>query len=197
MSSIDAATAAELERISRNWRSGRSERGFSMTLDALRREDQSDTVVVIARDRDDNARGFLHFVPSYGRSAMSLSFMRRERETPNGLMEFLVVRSILLLRERGICEVSLNFAAFAQLIHRPRGHTQRVLGRLLSLGDAFFQIESLYRFNAKFFPRWEPRYFLFERRLGLPRAGLAALWAEGQVPQPQLGGRRPKTPQIQ
>ena len=197
VSSIDEATAAELERISRNWRSGRSERGFSMTLDALRREDQSDTVVVIARDRDGNARGFLHFVPSYGRPAMSLSFMRRERETPNGLMEFLVVRSILLLRERGICEVSLNFAAFAQLIHRPRGHTQRVLGRLLSLGDAFFQIESLYRFNAKFFPRWEPRYFLFERRLGLPRAGLAALWAEGQVPQPQLGGRRPKTPQTQ
>src|SRR2546421_686496 len=83
-----------------------------------------------------------------GRSARSLSFMRRERDTPNGLMEFLVVQSVLLLRERGIREVSLNFAAFAQLIHRPRGHAQRVLGRLLSLGDAFFQIESLYRFNA-------------------------------------------------
>ena len=166
-----------------------------MTMDALRREDQSDTLVVIARDRDGNARGFLHFVPSYGRSAMSLSFMRRERETPNGLMEFLVVRSILLLRERGICEVSLNFAVFAQLIHRPRGHTQRVLGQLLSLGDAFFQIESLYRFNAKFFPRWEPRYLLFERMLGLPRAGLAALWAEGQVPQPPSRSGRQKTSQ--
>jgi lysyl-tRNA synthetase, class II len=194
VSSIDEETTAELERISRNWRHGRPERGFSMTMDALRREDHGDTVVVIARDRDGNARGFLHFVPSYGRPAMSLSFMRRERDTPNGLMEFLVVRSILLLCERGICEVSLNFAAFAQLIHRPRGHAQRVLGRLLSLGDAFFQIESLYRFNAKFFPRWEPRYLLFERMLGLPRAGLAALWVEGQVPQPAVG-RRQKTPQ--
>jgi lysylphosphatidylglycerol synthetase-like protein (DUF2156 family) len=28
-------------------------------------------------------RGFIHFVPSYGRPAMSLSLMRRDRETPN------------------------------------------------------------------------------------------------------------------
>ena len=197
LSSIDEATAAELERISRGWRHGRPERGFSMTLDALRREDQHDTVVVIARDGDGRARGFLHFVPSYGRPAMSLSFMRRERDTPNGLMDFLVVRSIMFLRERGIREVSLNFAAFAQLIHRPRGQTQRAVGRVLSLADAFFQIESLYRFNAKFFPRWEPRYLLFERMLGLPRVGLAALWAEGQVPQPPIRGGRPKASQPQ
>jgi len=190
LASIDEQTLAELERISDDWRQGDPERGFSMALDALRRNDQGDTFVVIARDAEGRARAFLHFVPSYGRPAMSLSFMRREHETPNGLMEFLVVRAISLLRERGIREVSLNFAAFAQLIHSPRGHAQRLLGRLLSLADAFFQIESLYRFNAKFFPRWEPRYFLFEGILGFPRAGLAAMWAEGQLPRPSMG--RPK-----
>ena len=110
--------------------------------------------------------------------------MRRDRETPNGLMEFLVVRAIELLRARGIEEVSLNFAAFARLIHSPRGRAERVVGRLLALGDALFQIERLYRFNAKFFPRWEPRYLMYERVLNLPRVGLAALWAEGQLPKP-------------
>ena len=46
-------------------------------------------------------RGFLHFVPSYGRKAVSLSFMRRDPETPNGLTEFLVARSIEAFRARG------------------------------------------------------------------------------------------------
>jgi lysyl-tRNA synthetase, class II len=192
--SIDDATTGELEAISRDWRQGATERGFSMTLDAMRRDDQGDTVIVVARDAEGRARGFLHFVPSYGRPAMSLSFMRRERDTPNGLTEFLVARSIELLRGRGIHEVSLNFAAFAQLIHSPRGHTQRLLGRLLGLADTFFQIESLYRFNAKFFPRWEPRYLLYESMLGLPRAGLTALWVEGQLPQPSLGGGKQRVP---
>ena len=121
----------------------------------------------------------------YGRPAMSLSLMRRDRSTPNGLTEYLVVHAIALLKERGVEEISLNFAAFARWLHSPRGPVERVLGRLLSVGDRFFQIESLYRFNAKFFPRWEPRYFLYEGALGLPRAGLAALWVEGQLPKPR------------
>ena len=67
--------------------------------------------------------------------------------------------------------MSLNFAAFAKWMHSPEHRYERVLGKLVALGNPFFQIESLYRFNAKFFPRWEPRYLVYEGALGLPRAG--------------------------
>jgi lysyl-tRNA synthetase class 2 len=154
-----------------------------MALERLGGAHQHDTVVAIARDEEGHVRGFLHFVPSYGREAVSLSFMRRDPETPNGLTEFLVARSIEAFRERGTEEVSLNFAAFARLLTEPENVLERAAGRMLRWADAWFQIESLYRFNAKFDPRWEPRYVLYEGRLGLARAGLAAAWAEGQFPK--------------
>ena len=175
--------------MSGRWRGGHNERGFAMSLDALRCEDHGDSLVVLGRDGEGRIRGFLHFAPSYGRPAVSLSLMRRDPDTPNGLTEFLVARGLEQLRERGVEEASLNFAAFARFIHDPRGLLQRLLGRGLLLADAFFQIERLHRFNAKFFPRWEPRYLLYERALGLPRVGLAALWAEGQLPKPSLPRR--------
>jgi lysyl-tRNA synthetase class 2 len=103
-------------------------------------------------------------------------------------MEFLLVRAIEQLRERGIEEASLNFSVFARLIHEPRGRVELIVGRILLVADAFFQIERLYRFNAKFFPRWEPRYLMYEHVLALPRVGLAAMWVEGQLPKP--GSRR-------
>jgi Uncharacterized conserved protein len=183
---LSAGDFEGLEAVSGRWRGGASERGFAMSLDALRRDDHGDSLVVLGRDADGRIRGFLHFAPSYGRQAVSLSLMRRDPDTPNGLTEFLVARGLEQLRERGIEEASLNFAAFARFIHDPRGPLQGLLGRGLLLADAVFQIERLYRFNAKFFPRWEPRYLLFERALGLPRVGLAALWAEGQLPKPRL-----------
>jgi Phosphatidylglycerol lysyltransferase, C-terminal len=76
-----------------------------------------------------------------------------------------------------------DFAAFARWIARPGGRIERALGRTVSFANPFFQIESLHRFNAKFGPRWEPRYLLYERRLSLPRVGLAALRIEGQLPK--------------
>jgi lysyl-tRNA synthetase class 2 len=180
---LDDATLDELEQVSSRWRHGAAERGFSMAMDSLRGAYHAGSAVVAARDADGRIRAFIHFVPAYGRPAMSLSFMRRDRDTPNGLMEFVVVRAIELLRERGVEEVSLNFAAFARWLARPGGRVERTLGRAVSLANPFFQIESLHRFNAKFGPRWEPRYLVYERPLGLPRVGLAALRIEGQLPK--------------
>lgn len=183
VAALDESTIAELDRVAELWREGAAERGFSMAMDALRCDQHCDSAVVVARDREGRVRGFLHFVPTYGRPAMSLSGMRRDRRTPNGLMEFLVVRAIEELRATGVEEVSLNFAAFARFMHRPRNPAERLVGRLARLANPYFQIESLYRFNAKFHPRWEPRYLVFERKRRLPRVGLAAMWAEGQLPR--------------
>ena len=189
--SLDAATAGEIEQVLELGREGAPERGFSMAMESICGAYNRDTLVLLARDGDGEIRGVLQFVPCYGRSAMSLSFMRRDPETPNGLTEFMVATAIEQLRGRGIEELSLNFAAFAKWIHAPETGLQSTLGRLISAANPYFQIESLYRFNAKFFPRWEPRYLVYEGALGLPRVSLAAMWAEGQLPKPALPETRP------
>jgi lysyl-tRNA synthetase, class II len=185
MGELSETELRELEGLSDRWRGDEPERGFSMAIDSLRGEHLSESLVVVARDAEGAARGFLHFAPCCGRPAMSLGLMRRDRDSVNGLTEYLVVSAIEMLRERGVEEMSLNFAAFARLLRSPSGLGERALGRLVTLANPYFQIESLYRFNAKFSPRWQPRYLLYERRpLGFARTGLAAMWAEGQLPWP-------------
>ncbi len=188
---LDPATMSEIEEVLERGRLGAPERGFSMAMDSVWGQHGLQTSVVLARDSDKRVRGVLHFVPCYGRPAVSLSFMRRDPETPNGLMEFMVARATELLRDEGVGEMSLNFATFARWMHSPARWYERVMGRIVALANPFFQIESLYRFNAKFFPRWEPRYLVYDGAFGLPRAALAAMWAEGQLPKPALrAGRR-------
>jgi lysyl-tRNA synthetase class 2 len=181
---LDGATLAALHRVSDAWRGQEPERGFSMAHDALHDELLPDALVVLARDADREVRGFLHFVPVFGRPAVSLGFMRRERDTPNGLMDFLVVEAARLLGERGIEEFSLNFASYGRWLRAPSNHVERALATVLRRADRLFQIERLLRFNAKFQPRWQPRYLLFESTAALPRVALAAMWAEGQLPRP-------------
>ena len=189
VSSLDGEERRELERLAEEWRGDAVERGFSMASAALDDEHMDDSLVLLARDGDGQPAGLLHFVRCYGRAAASLGLMRRDRVTPNGLTEFMIVAAIQAFADRGIDELSLNFAPFARLIHTPEGAHERILGRIASLADRFFQVERLYRFNAKFHPRWEPRYLLYEGVLGLPVAGLAVMWAERQLPKPRLAGR--------
>jgi lysyl-tRNA synthetase class 2 len=178
-----------LDAISDRWRNGAPERGFSMTVDELGGYGQAESHVLIARDADGHARGFLHMVPCAGRPAMSLSLMRRDPATPNGLMEFMIARGIGALNDVGVEEISLNFVAFGRILGAPQTLLQRALRHALQRADCWFQITSLQQFNAKFFPRWTPRYMMVESWLSTPRAGLAIMELEGQTPQ--FGQSRP------
>ncbi len=175
----------QLEALARTARDERPIDGFSSAMESLRGAHQSDSLLLLARDSDHQAQGFLHFVPCYGRPAASLSTMCHAPATPNGLTEFMVVRALAALRGDGIQEVSLNYAALSRYIHSPRRRHERVLGRVATLLEPLFQIDSLYRFNAKFSPRWQPRFLVYERR-GLPRAAVAVLLAEGLIQRVRL-----------
>ncbi len=54
----------------------------------------------------------------------------------------------------------------------------------------WFQIESLYKFNAKFCPVWEPRFFVYPGGRDAPRMAIAALEAEAFLVWPRLEVRR-------
>ena len=161
-----------------------------MAHDTLDDDLLRDATVVLARDGEGRVRAFLHFVPVFGRRAVSLAFMRRDRDTPNGVIDFLVVEAARLLGERGIDELSLNFAAFGRWLREPANALERSIARGLRVADRWFQLERLLRFNAKFDPSWRPRYLLFAGPAQLPRVALGALWAEGQLPAPRMPRRR-------
>ena len=55
----------------------------------------------------------------------------------------------------------------------------------LVFASRWFQLESLYRSNAKYDPDWVPRYLMFENTGDLPRVGIASAAAEGFMTIPE------------
>jgi lysyl-tRNA synthetase, class II len=66
----------------------------------------------------------------------------------------------------------------------------RAWRRILVFLSRWFQIESLYKFNAKFCPAWVPRFLLYPSTRDAPRIGLAALEAEAFLVWPTVEVRR-------
>jgi lysyl-tRNA synthetase, class II len=174
----------ELEAVARAWRGSAPERGFAMALDALFRLDGDDAVFVIGRGPDGAAEGFLHFAVTPAGRALSLSTMPRLRSVPNGFTEWLVCASVEWARDNGYEKVSLNFSPFAALLgpEAQLSAAQRLQRRALLGLKGHFQLDNLLVFNRKFFPYYQPRFVVYERRRDLPRVGIAALAAESYLP---------------
>jgi lysyl-tRNA synthetase class 2 len=188
----DPELRAELDAISAEWRGDQPERGFSMAIDELWVEG---TVFALAEDGDGRVGGFLHLAPSPAGNGWSLSTMRRRRQVPNGLTEFLIVETLAWAKEQGASEVSLNFCALTDLLAHERATTRlrRLVRRGLLAADNVFQLERLYAFNRKFFPEWRTRYICVERLADLPAVGLAYLHAEQLLVPPRPWARpRPR-----
>jgi lysyl-tRNA synthetase, class II len=181
---IDGRLRAQLEAVARAWRGGEPNRGFAMALDALFRLEDEDAVFVIGFGPDGSAAGFLHFAVSRAGSALSLSSMPRLHSTPNGFIEWLVCEAVAWAREQGFARVSLNFAPFAALLapEAELSSLQKVERRALLALKGRFQLDNLLLFNRKFFPGFERRFVVYERRGDLPRVGIAALAAEAYLP---------------
>ena len=181
---VDAELRCEIARVSAEWRGRWPERGFTMAMDAL--WDYPESVLVVAEDPQGRIGGFLHLVPSPACAGWSLATMRRCRDTPNGLMEFLIVEAIKWGRAQGVSELSLNFSVFGEALRAGRDapFRLRVLRILLLRFDRFFQVERLHSFNRKFFPSWRPRFVCFERWTDAPLVALAYVHIEQLLTPP-------------
>ncbi|MBT2504713.1 DUF2156 domain-containing protein [Streptomyces sp. ISL-98] len=180
---------AELLRKADDWRDGATERGFSMALGRLGDPADGRCVMLECTDGQGELRAVLSFAP-WGPNGLSLDLMRRDRDSENGLMEFMVIELLQRAKEIKITQVSLNFAMFRSVFERGSklgaGPVLRLWRSLLSFFSRWWQIESLYRANAKYRPIWEPRFMLFEKSADLLRIGVAAARAEGFLEAPGL-----------
>ena len=184
----------EVVELADAWRDTDTERGFSMALSRLGDPADGGCVLVECFDGpiDDGGtlRALLSFVP-WGRHGLSLDLMRRDRSADNGLTEFMVTSLIERARTLGVDRLSLNFAmfraAFEQGDRIGAGPVLRLWRRFLVIGSRWWQLESLYRANAKYQPLWTPRYLCFRAGRDLPRIGIASAIAEGFLSAPSMG----------
>ena len=94
----------------------------------------------------------------------------------------MIAETVAYAQVNNITHISLNFAAFRSLFERAdkinAGPILRSTRNIIRFFSTWFQIESLFRFNAKFQPEWRTRYVLYPKAADIVRVGWAALRAE-------------------
>ena len=188
---IDPALRVALDDVMTKSRRGDVERGFSMTLGRVfDPQDRGLLLSVVHGPECGEPVAFCQYVPAPGIGGFSLDLMRRDNgDHPNGLLDFAVVETIRELQNRGYEGLGLNFATMRAVLAGETGEgvSQRVQAWMLRrMGDSM-QIESLWKFNAKFDPDWQPRYAIYDAPENMLSVAIAVARAESFWELPVIG----------
>ena len=138
---LDSRGRREVLELLPETRRGGMERGFSMTLSRVFDRDDTGLLLAIARDVEGRAQAVCQFVPSPEIDGCSLDLMRRRQDEalPNGVIDFVIVETILHMRRLGLRGLGLNFSVLRAVVSGERSDSRLATGTssaACSLGSA-------------------------------------------------------------
>jgi phosphatidylglycerol lysyltransferase len=151
------AIIEELRAVSDAWlatmRGG--EKGFSMGYFDARYLARFDCAVVRSGGRI-VAFANLWFA---GKTELSVDLMRYGDGAPKGVIDFMLIESMLWGKSQGYRWFNLGMAPLSGLEEHPLAPAWHKLGRLLTrYGENFYHFEGLRKYKEKYQPVWRPRY---------------------------------------
>ncbi|GAA2180110.1 DUF2156 domain-containing protein [Brooklawnia cerclae] len=185
---LTAGAYAQIVDLSQDWVSGHPlpEMGFTLGgLDELR---DPEVRLMVAYGPKRHVQGVLSWLPSWrdGRViGWTLDVMRKRHDAMPGIMEFLIARSAMRMKDDGMEFMSLSGAPLA---HDDRGQTVDDASPTDRAGDLYdlldylgntlepvYGFSSLHHFKQKFQPEVRPWLMVFSSTMNLPAIGLAVV----------------------
>ena len=176
-----------LEALSLQSRQGEVERGFSMTLSRLFDPEDKGLMLSIAFDAQGIAQAFIQWMPASAADGWSLDVMRRStaEDMPGGLMDFIIIETIGKLATEGKRGLGLNFAVLRDAVAEDK-NSSRFEKLVAQQASKHAQVASLWKFNSKYDPQWQPRYAAVGTMDLWLAQGLSMAHAEGLAEFPSL-----------
>jgi phosphatidylglycerol lysyltransferase len=164
----------EVKRVSDEWLRipGRHERQFS--LGSFEPDYVRSTPVFAVHDESGSVLAFANIIPSYRTGEATVDLMRRRTEAPNGVMDYLFAKLLLLDKQMGYRRFNLGMAPMAGFhAGESASMEERAIHTFFQHAGFLFSFKGLFAFKAKFATSWEPAYVVYRSALDLPKLGLA------------------------
>ncbi|HEY7500939.1 MAG TPA: phosphatidylglycerol lysyltransferase domain-containing protein [Vicinamibacterales bacterium] len=171
---ISDAVLDAMHGVSNEWlqRPGRRERQFA--LGYFERNYLRTTAVEAAFDREGRMLAFVNTLVSERRLEATGDLMRRSTDAPNGIMDYVFIKTFLRSREQGLHRFSLGMAPMAGF--SPSEHAspeERAVHAFFQQLGFLFSYRGLKAYKSKFATSWEPRFVVYRHVLDLPRLAVA------------------------
>ncbi|MBF4461873.1 MULTISPECIES: bifunctional lysylphosphatidylglycerol flippase/synthetase MprF [unclassified Rathayibacter] len=179
---LSLGMASQIVDLSERWVAEKALPEMGFTLGGIEEVRDPDVALLLAVGPDGVLQGVTSWLPVHREGRIvgwTLDFMRRSDDAMPGIMEFLIASAALHAQEEGAEMLSLSGAplATAPVAEGEEPPEPTALSRLLEFLsrtlEPAYGFTSLFRFKAKFHPRYVGLWMAYPDALQLPRIGAA------------------------
>lgn len=150
----------KLRSVSDEWLmdTGRSEIVFSQGM-FIWNELKQHTIVTV-ENAEEKVIAFLNIIPDFAKEEGTYDLIRKTKDAPNGIMDFLIIELFNYLKSQNYSAVNLGLAPMSG-IDDPHTFPEQSMKFAYEKIKAFSHYKGLRDFKEKFDPRWSNEYLIY------------------------------------
>jgi phosphatidylglycerol lysyltransferase len=123
-------------------------------------------LIITIENHEEKVLAFLNLVPDYAKGEMTYDLIRKSKDAPNGIVDFLMVETIKYLMSRGHRYFNLGFAPMSG-IEKGRDFPEKSIKFAYEKIRSFSTFKGLRDFKDKYEPDWKNRYIIYDHHYDL------------------------------
>lgn len=157
----------QLRAVSNEWLSqkGHSEAGFSQGIFSA--QELKKCTVLTVENHESRILAFTNIVPSYKTGEGTYDLIRQSNDSPNGVLDYLMIKMIEYFRDNGYKTLNLGMAPMAGI--KGENVNEQLMNFFKENFKQASRLKGLFDYKNKFEPRWENRYLIYDHAFDLVR----------------------------
>lgn len=158
----------KLEKVSSDWLEDLNQKEVAFTQGVFDSGILKEQTILTIEDQEDKVYAFLNLVPDYAPGEATYDLIRKVNEAPNGVLDMLLAKTFLYLKEKGYTSANMGLAPLSGM--EDVNVTQKTIKYAYENFKMFGQFKGLRKYKDKFFPTWEKKYLIYSHNYHLLQA---------------------------
>jgi len=124
-------------------------------------EELKQQTIITVENSEEKIVAFLNIIPDYAPDEATYDLIRKTKDAPNGIMDFILVELFKYLREKQIRYVNLGFAPMSGL-DDPHTFPEKSMKFAYEKIRSFSHYKGLREYKEKFDPVWHNKYLIYQ-----------------------------------
>lgn len=125
-------------------------------------EELKNQTIITVENAEEKIVAFLNIIPDYAKGEGTYDLIRKTRDAPNGVIDFILVELFKYLKDNGYTSVNIGFAPLSGL-EDPKNLTERSMKFAYEKIRSFSHYKGLRDAKDKFSPVWHNKYLVYDQ----------------------------------